>query len=213
MTEEFYNERIMMIDRQIKNRGINDKQVLEAFKSVPRHEFIPLEYRDLAYADRPLPIGNNQTISQPYIIAAMLARLDLNSDSNVLEVGSGCGYVLAILSQIVAQVYGIERQSSLVERSRSTISRLGYNNVEIKYGDGKLGWAEKSPFDAILVSAATSEVPDELLNQLRLDGRIILPIGNNFLQKLLLYHKKAVDEFEMEKLEPVRFVPLVDGKS
>ena len=101
MTEEFYNERIMMIDRQIKNRGINDKQVLEAFKSVPRHEFIPLEYRDLAYADRPLPIGNNQTISQPYIIAAMLARLDLNSDSNVLEVGSGCGYVLAILSQIV----------------------------------------------------------------------------------------------------------------
>lgn len=213
MTEKFYEERIMMIDRQIKNRGINDKQVLEAFKSVPRHEFVPEEFRDLAYADRPLPIGNNQTISQPYIIAAMLVRLNLNRDFNVLEVGSGCGYVLAILSQIVDQVYGIERQSSLVELSRSTISRLGYDNVEINYGDGKLGWAEKSPFDAIIVSAATSEVPEELLNQLNLDGRIILPIGDNFMQKLILYQKKAADKFETEKLEPVRFVPLVDGKS
>lgn len=213
MTEEFYEERVMMIDRQIKNRGINDRKILDAFKSVPRHEFVPGEYRDLAYADRPLPIGNNQTISQPYIIAAMLVRLDLDDNAKVLEVGSGCGYVLAILSQIVAQVYGIERQSALAERSKKTITRLGYDNIEIKYGDGKLGWAEKSPFDAIIVSAATSEVPDELLEQLSLDGRIILPLGNSFSQKLVLYHKKDCDEFDKQRLEPVRFVPLIDGKS
>ena len=213
MTDDFYEARVDMIERQIKNRGIKDKEILEAFKSVPRHVFVPEEYRDLAYADRPLPIGNNQTISQPYIIAAMLIRLDLDRDSKVLEIGSGCGYVLAILSQIVAQVYGIERQSALAERSQRTISQLGYDNVEIKYGDGKLGWAEKSPFDGIIVSAAASDVPEKLLDQLRLDGRMILPLGNSFSQQLVLYHKKADDKFDREKLEPVRFVPLVEGKS
>ena len=213
MTDDFYEARINMIDRQIKNRKIDDSEILEAFKAVPRHEFVPEEYQNLAYADRPLPIGNNQTISQPYIIAAMLVRLDLDDDAKVLEVGSGCGYVLAILSQIVAQVYGIERQSALVERSQRRVNQLGYDNVEIKYGDGKLGWAEKSPFDAIIVSAATSEVPEKLLEQLRIGGRIILPLGNSFSQQLVLYHKKADEKFDKKKLEPVRFVPLVDGKS
>ncbi|MFW5790101.1 MAG: protein-L-isoaspartate(D-aspartate) O-methyltransferase [Bacillota bacterium] len=213
MTEKFYQERIKMIDQQIKRRGINDRKILDAFESVPRHEFVPEEYRELAYADRPVPIGNNQTISQPYIIAAMLIRLNLDEDSSVLEVGSGCGYVLAILSQIVAQVYGIERQSALAERSKRTINRLGYDNVEIKYGDGKLGWVEKSPFDGIIVSAATSEVPEKLLAQLKIDGRMILPLGDSFLQKLVLYQKQDTDDFARQKLEPVRFVPLVDGKS
>ncbi|MFW5994074.1 MAG: protein-L-isoaspartate(D-aspartate) O-methyltransferase [Halanaerobiaceae bacterium] len=213
MTEKFYQERIKMIDQQIKRRGINDRKILDAFESVPRHEFVPEEYRELAYADRPVPIGNNQTISQPYIIAAMLIRLNLDENSSVLEVGSGCGYVLAILSQIVAQVYGIERQSALAERSKRTINRLGYDNVEIKYGDGKLGWVEKSPFDGIIVSAATSEVPEKLLAQLKIDGRMILPLGDSFLQKLVLYQKQDTDDFARQKLEPVRFVPLVDGKS
>lgn len=213
MTDKFYEERVKMIDRQIKARGISDKKILEAFKSVPRHEFVPGEYRNQAYADRPLPIGNNQTISQPYIIAAMLDKLSLNSDSKVLEVGSGCGYVLAILSQIVAQVYGIERQSSLVEKSRATINKLGYDNVEIKYGDGKLGWPEKSPFDASIVSAATDQLPEQLLKQLKIDGKIIIPIGNSFSQRLILYHKKEDGQIRKNKLEPVRFVPLVEGKS
>ncbi|MFW6300964.1 MAG: protein-L-isoaspartate(D-aspartate) O-methyltransferase [Bacillota bacterium] len=213
MTEKFYQERIKMIDQQIKRRGINDRKILDAFESVPRHEFVPEEYRELAYADRPVPIGNNQTISQPYIIAAMLIRLNLDENSSVLEVGSGCGYVLAILSQIVARVYGIERQSALAERSKRTINRLGYDNVEIKYGDGKLGWVEKSPFDGIIVSAATSEVPEKLLAQLKIDGRMILPLGDSFLQKLVLYQKQDTDDFARQKLEPVRFVPLVDGKS
>ncbi|MGM0414137.1 MAG: protein-L-isoaspartate(D-aspartate) O-methyltransferase [Bacillota bacterium] len=213
MTDKFYEERVKMIDRQIKDRGISAKKILEAFKSVPRHEFVPGEYRNQAYADRPLPIGNNQTISQPYIIAAMLDKLSLNSDSKVLEVGSGCGYVLAILSQIVAQVYGVERQSSLVEKSRATINSLGYDNVEIKYGDGKLGWSEKSPFDAIIVSAATDQLPEQLLKQLKIGGKIIIPIGDSFSQRLILYHKIEDGQVRMNKFEPVRFVPLVDGKS
>ncbi|MFN2364068.1 MAG: protein-L-isoaspartate(D-aspartate) O-methyltransferase [Halarsenatibacteraceae bacterium] len=213
MIEEFYEERVRMVDQQIKNRGITDKKILEAFKSVPRHEFVPVEYRDLAYSDRPLPIGNDQTISQPYIIAAMLTKLNLNPDSKILEVGSGCGYVLAILSQIVEQVYGIERQSSLVKRSRSTMTRLGYDNVEIRYGDGKSGWAEQSPFAGIVVSAATSEPPEQLLEQLNENGRMMIPLGNSFSQRLILYHKKETGQIETQEFEPVRFVPLVDGKS
>ena len=213
MIEELYQERVKMVDQQIRNRGITDKKILEAFKSVPRHEFVPVEYRELAYADRPLPIGNDQTISQPYIIAAMLTKLNLNPGSKVLEVGSGCGYVLAILSQIVGEVYGIERQSSLVKSSRSTMTRLGYDNVEIKYGDGKLGWAEKSPFDGIVVSAATNEPPNQLLEQLNKDGKMMIPLGNSFSQRLVLYHKKQTGQIDLNEFEPVRFVPLVDGKS
>lgn len=213
MIEEFYEERVKMVDQQIKKRGITDKKILEAFKSVPRHEFVPVEYRDLAYSDRPLPIGNDQTISQPYIIAAMLAKLSLNPDSRVLEVGSGCGYLLAILSQIVEKVYGIERQSELVKSSRSRITRLGYDNVEIKYGDGKLGWAEKSPFDGIVVSAATSQPPEQLLEQLNEGGRMMIPLGNSFSQRLVLYQKSKTGQIDTKEFEPVRFVPLVDGKS
>ena len=171
------SHREKMVRAQIAERGIRDRRVLEAMREVPRHEFVPESFRQDAYEDYPLPIGEGQTISQPYIVAAMLEYLALQAADRVLEVGAGSGYVTALLSLLCANVYSVERHAQLAASAESTLDRLEYRNVKIKVGDGREGWPEYAPFDAILVSAATSELPPALFAQLREGGRIVVPIG------------------------------------
>ncbi len=172
--------------------------------------FVPESLQQSAYEDHPLPIGEGQTISQPYIVAAMLEHLSLQSTDRVLEIGTGSGYVTALLSLLCAGVYSVERDAILAGAAESTLQRLEYRNVKTKAGDGRLGWAEYAPFDAILVSAATAEIPPALFAQLRQGGRMILPVGPSFSQELQLI-RKIDGQPEVEVLEGCRFVPLVEG--
>ncbi len=200
-----------MIDSQLRDRGISDARVLDAMLRVPRHEFVPEPYRAQAYEDHPLPIGDGQTISQPYIVASMLESLQLKPNDKVLEVGTGCGYVTALLGELAAQVFSIERHASLAESARILLAALGYTNVHVFTGDGALGLPACAPFDAILVSAAASQVPPALLSQLRDGGRMIIPIGSpdsQQLQFIRMLNGQAVNSFR----EPVRFVPLVPNQ-
>jgi len=199
-----------MVRTQLAQRGIRDLRVLDAMRYVPRHRFVPELLRQDAYADRPLPIGEGQTISQPYIVAAMLERLALETTDRVLEVGTGSGYVSALLSLLAAEVYSVERHAQLAASAESTLHGLGYRNVHIKLGDGSQGWIELAPFDAILVSAATAETPLALFAQLREGGRMIVPIGPSSSQELQLI-RKIGGESEVTILEGCRFVPLVPG--
>src|SRR6266853_344530 len=207
--DDFRTQRAEMVRVQLADRGIHDVRVLNAMRQVPRHEFVPEVFQQGAYEDHPLPIGEGQTISQPYIVAAMLEHLALQGTDRVLEIGTGSGYVTALLSLLCAEVYSVERHSQLAASAESTLQRLGYRKVKIKVGDGSQGWAEYAPFDAILVSAATAEMPPMLFAQLRQGGRMILPIGPPSSQELQLI-RKAVDRPEVEILEACRFVPLVE---
>jgi len=200
-----------MVRTQLKERGVGDPRVLEAMRTVPRHEFVPEEFLDRAYEDYPLPIGEGQTISQPYIVAAMLERLALRETDRVLEVGTGSGYVTALLSVLCGEVFSMERHAALAESARITLERLGYTNVRIRAGDGTVGWAEHAPFDAILVSAGTAEVPPALFEQLRDGGRMIVPVGDAWNQELQLI-RKIGGERDVTVLEGCRFVPLVAGE-
>ena len=197
-----------MIENDLKGRNIKDEKILEAFLEVPREKFVPERFYGDSYADRPLPIGEGQTISQPYIVAEMVRVANPSADDKALEVGSGSGYAAAILSRIVKKVYGIERFESLVKESKKRLKELDYDNVIIKKGDGSKGWEEKSPFDIIIVSAAASRVPDKLLEQLAENGRMIIPIGNQFRQELI-YYKKENGEINKKVITYVRFVPLI----
>jgi protein-L-isoaspartate(D-aspartate) O-methyltransferase len=208
--DSFQVQREQMLQTQLAERGIRDPRVLEAMRSVPRHEFVLEEFRDCAYEDSPLPIGDGQTISQPYIVAAMLEHLALRENDRVLEVGTGSGYVTALLSVLCAEVFSVERYESLAQSARAKLLRLGYNNVAIHVDDGTLGWSEFAPFDAILVSAATPEVPPALFEQLRDGGRMILPVGPAWSQELQLI-RKVGGRREVTTLEGCRFVPLVGG--
>ena len=207
-------QRERMVRTQLAERGIRDVRVLDAMRDVPRHEFVPEPLRQEAYEDHPLPIGEGQTISQPYIVAAMLEHLGLQAGGQaagrVLEVGTGSGYVTALLSLLCAEVYSVERHAQLAASAESTLHRLGYRNVKIRVGDGSQGWAEYAPFDAILVSAATPEMPPALFAQLRDGGRIVVPIGPASSQELQLI-RKVGGEPEVRVLEGCRFVPLVEG--
>ncbi len=198
-----------MVRVQIEERGIRDLRVLDAMRQVPRHEFVAEAYRQDAYEDHPLPIGEEQTISQPYIVAAMLEYLALQAGDRVLEIGTGSGYVTALLSLLSAEVYSVERHAPLAASAESTLQRLGYRNVKIKVGDGSRGWAEYAPFDAILVSAATPEMPPALFAQLREGGRMMVPVGPPFSQDLQLI-RKVKGQADMKILEGCRFVPLVE---
>ncbi|SDL06504.1 protein-L-isoaspartate(D-aspartate) O-methyltransferase [Halarsenatibacter silvermanii] len=212
MREKYRQAREEMIENQLKRRGIDDGKILEAFRQVPRHEFVPEKNRHKAYRDHPLPIGEEQTISQPYIVAYMMEKIKPEGDNRLLEVGSGCGYVLALLAEIAAEVYGVERRSSLVEMSRKNLKDLGYD-LEIKHGDGTRGWSEKSPFDGIIVSAAAGKIPDHLKKQLAIGGRMIIPISRKvFQQQLVLVKRTGGGRYDTRKLNPVRFVPLLEGK-
>lgn len=203
-------ERHRMVARQIEARGITDARVLQAMRDVPRHAFIAPLYSDEAYADRPLPIGAGQTISQPYIVAAMLAAAAIGPGDHVLEVGAGSGYAAALAGRLGASVLAVERLQVLADAARERLSRLGFGNVTLRTGDGSIGAADRAPFDVILVAASGPAVPEALRRQLAIGGRLILPVGAQAgPQRLLRIRRRAADEFSEEELEAVAFVPLI----
>jgi protein-L-isoaspartate(D-aspartate) O-methyltransferase len=207
---EFADLRERMVRRQIEARGICDPMILDAFRNVPREAFVSEEQRQWAYEDHPLPIEAGQTISQPYIVALMIAASGIGPGQRVLEVGSGSGYAAAVLSRIAGKVIGIERQHDLVEVARERMSRLDYSNVRIIEGDGTRGCPEEAPFDAILVAASGSHVPRALLDQLAPGGRLVMPVGGlGSVQKLIKVTKVKDGRFEQADLGEVRFVPLI----
>ena len=197
-----------MVEQQLRGRGIRDERVLEAMARVPRHEFVPPEHRDEAYEDHPIGIGAGQTISQPFVVAAMLEVLSLRPDDVVLEVGAGSGYETALLAELTRTVHGVERIASLAENARATLARLGYRNVSIVHGDGSQGLPDAAPFDAIVVAAAAPRVPPPLVDQLRDGGRLVIPVGSGIAQELQLIRKSG-DAITTRHLDGVRFVPLI----
>jgi len=200
-----------MIDAQLRARGVADERVLNAMARVPRHEFAPEPYRGEAYEDHPLPIAEGQTISQPYIVALMLEALALSPGDRVLEVGTGSGYVTALLAELAAQVISVERHAALADPARELIARMGYTNVRIIVGDGALGYPECAPYDAIIVSAAAPDVPPTLLAQLAEGGRMIIPIGPPDSQQLQLI-RMVGGRPRITLRELCRFVPLISGE-
>lgn len=197
-----------MLERQLRRRGISDPRLLAVMALVPREEFVPHEFRNKAYEDGPLPIGDGQTISQPYIVAAMTAALRLTGDERVLEIGSGCGYQAAILAQLSKEVFTVERRSGLAASATERLTRLGCANVYVHCGDGTLGLPEFAPFGAILVAAAAPEVPQPLLAQLADGGRMVVPVGDAEDQELRILERQG-NSFHTTVLDPCRFVPLV----
>jgi len=204
----FAAERERMVVDQLIGRDIRDQRVLEAMRTVPRHEFVPGDYRHLAYSDGPLPIGEGQTISQPYIVALMTQMLSLAGSEKVLEVGTGSGYQAAILAYLVAEVHTIERHAQLADNARTLLGGLGNTNVHIHLGDGSQGWYAAAPYDAVIVTAAAPEVPPLLLEQLAEIGRLVIPVGSRFNQTLQLW-RRTDDAFTHDELTPVAFVPLM----
>lgn len=204
--EELQRMRQQMVNRQIIARGVKDPLVLDAMANVKRHEFVLPGQEAEAYEDGPLPIGEGQTISQPYIVALMTELAHVNKDSRVLEVGTGSGYQAAILSFVCARVYSIEIIEKLGLAAKKKLSDLGYDNVEVRIGDGYQGWPEAAPFDAILVTAAPDHVPKPLLDQLKVGGKLVIPVGD-YYQELEVITKKATG-IDREKVIPVRFVPM-----
>ena len=191
------------------NKEALDPRVLEAMATVPRHELVPDELRDVAYENRPLPIGHGQTISQPYIVAVMTDLLKLRPDQRALEIGTGSGYQAAILGELAGEVYTIEIIEDLGEQARRNLKRLGYKNIEVRIGDGYYGWEQHAPFDAIVVTAAASHIPPPLIKQLKNGGRMVIPVGSRFMvQQLLLVEKDEAGKVTTRQILPVRFVPL-----
>jgi protein-L-isoaspartate(D-aspartate) O-methyltransferase len=199
---------VEMIEKQLRRRGISDAAVLAAMMAVPRHDFVSEEMRSHAYDDLPLPIGGGQTISQPYIVAAMTAALHLKPGDRVLEIGTGCGYHAAVLSRLAREVFTIERRPELASSASAKLARLGYCNAHVHCGDGTLGLSEFAPFDAILVAAAAPAIPKPLLAQLAEGGRMVLPVGDKEHQELQFIERHG-DAFPAKMLEGCRFVPLV----
>ncbi|HEY7007079.1 MAG TPA: protein-L-isoaspartate(D-aspartate) O-methyltransferase [Sphingomicrobium sp.] len=207
---DFTAEREAMVDRQLKQRGIHDPHILDAFMAVRREAFVAEQFQHSAYADHPLPIEAGQTISQPYIVALMIEAAGIKRGDKVLEVGAGSGYAAAVIGQIAGRVIAIERQHELVEVAKERIARLGYSNVEIVEGDGTKGLPEEAPFDAILAAASGTHVPKTLLDQLADDGCIVMPVGEpGWVQRLVKVTKRADGSVEQQNLGDVRFVPLI----
>ncbi|MBX9466039.1 MAG: protein-L-isoaspartate(D-aspartate) O-methyltransferase [Aquamicrobium sp.] len=204
--------RRLMVENQIAARGVHDRNVLDAMNCVPRECFVDRELRDRAYEDTPLPIGEGQTISQPFIVAYMIEAARITPGARVLEVGAGCGYAAAVLSRIAGSVHAVERHASLGRAAAERLRSLGYDNVELRVADGTKGWPEAAPFDAIIVSAGGTSVPEALEDQLAPDGVLIMPVGRDGRrQRLLRVRRSANGHFEQEDLGGVAFVPLVDG--
>ncbi|MBN1517643.1 protein-L-isoaspartate(D-aspartate) O-methyltransferase [Candidatus Sumerlaeota bacterium] len=208
----FVEPRQDMVKQQIVRRGVKDARVLEVMRKVERHQFVPEKYRDEAYDDHPLPIGEGQTISQPYIVAYMTEQLKLKPEDKALEIGTGSGYQAAVLAELCAEVYTIEIVEPLGEEARERLARMGYDNVHVKIGDGYKGWPEHAPFDAIIVTAAPDHVPQPLLEQLKVGGRLIIPVGSveQELRVLTRLPDEKPDEIRTseESVLPVRFVPM-----
>lgn len=209
---DFAAARARMVETQLIARGIRDRAVLAAMGSVPREAFVPDGLAGEAYADGPLPIGEGQTISQPYIVALMIAALGLRPGGRVLEVGAGCGYAAAVLARMGAAVFAIERHARLAEAARTRLAALGLGGAVLRVGDGHAGWPEAAPFQAILVSAAGPDVPGALADQLGPGGRLVLPVGPPGGQRLLLLTRRGPERFERTDLGPVSFVPLLRGE-
>lgn len=207
--DPYLKERTQMVERQLKLRGIKDEKVLTAMLKVKRHLFVDEKYRDRAYGDHPLPIGEGQTISQPYVVALMTEALNLKGDEKVLEIGTGSGYQAAILAEIAKEVFTVEIRKSLYESARNRLESLGYKNVRIKNADGYFGWEEYKPFDAIIVTAAANHIPPPLLAQLKDGGRLVIPLGSTILYQNLTLVQKQGQKFKLTELCPVSFVPMV----
>lgn len=207
--------RRLMVERQIIARGIQDPLVIDAMKRVPRHRFVEEALWAQAYSDNPLPIGEKQTISQPYMVALMTQALELKGGEKILEIGTGSGYQAAILSQIVSRVYSVERISGLARRARRVLDDIGCRNVNIKLSDGTIGWETEAPFDGIIVTAGSPKIPSHYLEQLNIGGRLIIPVGGRGSQVLKRIVRLGYDEYKEESLLDCRFVPLIgkDGWS
>lgn len=209
MMKDFALDRQKMVRNQIERRGIKHPGILAAMRQVPRHLFVSMEYQSQAYADHPLPIGNDQTISQPYIVALMSELIRPKANDCVLEVGSGSGYQAAILSHLVSKVHSIDRHAGLVNQAQEVIDTLKMTNVQFHIGDGSLGLPEYAPFDAIMITAAAPKLPRPLLDQLKIGGRLVLPVGERRHQRLERWTRTSEDSFEHDQDIPVSFVPLV----
>ena len=200
-------QRETMVEQQLSQRKIHDPRVLDAMRQVPRHEFLPASVRDHAYEDRALPIGYGQTISQPYIVAFMTEQLALQPKNRVLEIGTGSGYQAAVLAKLAAEVFTIEIVAPLAQQAEADLARLGYRNVQVRAGDGYIGWPEAAPFDAIIVTCAPDHIPQPLIEQLKDGGRMAIPVGAFGHQQLYLLEKHA-DKMERRAVLPVAFVPM-----
>ncbi len=209
--DEYDAQRSAMVAEQLMRRGITNAQVLRAMGTVPRHRFVPKRFEALAYGDHPLPIGYDQTISQPYIVALMTDLLDIRPGRRVLEIGTGSGYQAAILAEMGAEVYSIEIIPELGQGAQKILASLGYQKAKVKIGDGYLGWPEAAPFDAIIVTCSPHKIPEPLKNQLAEGGRLVIPVGDRFTQNLVRLTKKEGRIIE-EKVVDVLFVPMVDEK-
>jgi protein-L-isoaspartate(D-aspartate) O-methyltransferase len=209
MENAYESKRLQMVEGQIRDRGVRDRRLLDAFRKVPRHLFLDDALRPQAYEDHPLPIGEKQTISQPYIVALMTEALHLTGYEKVLEIGTGSGYQTAILAELAEQVYSIERIPSLAKRARKILDDLKYSNIIVKIGDGTDGWREYAPYAGIIVTAAAPEAPDPLLQQLETGGRLVIPIGDEYNQELVVYSKEGEDRYREERYGGVRFVKLI----
>lgn len=201
--------RLRMVEAQIARRGVRDPAVLEAMRTVPREAFIAAGFEEFAYEDCALPIAEGQTISQPYIVGAMLAAAELMKKDKVLEVGAGSGYAAAVLSRIAAKVFAIERIAALTDGARERMTALGYDNVELTTGDGSTGWPQQAPFDAIIVSAGVPKIPEALKAQLAIGGRLVIPVGPLDEQRLVRLTRTAEASFKQDRLDAVRFVKLI----
>ena len=207
-TPQYRSDREKMVTNQIRARGITDPLMLSAMAGIPRHLFVPQSLRHQAYADRPLPIGEGQTISQPYIVALMTGSLKLSADDRVLEIGTGSGYQAAVLSKIVSEVYSIEIKEKIFHRAKAVLQSLPFTNIKIRSGDGYFGWEEAAPFDAIMITAAIDHIPPPLLRQLKDGGRLILPLGDPFrYQNLTLVTRKGED-YTVKQITGVLCVPM-----
>lgn len=211
--DEWRRARQRLVDESLVPAGIRDSATLAAMRTVPRHEFVPADQRELSYEDIPLPIGHDQTISQPAIVALMTELIEPRPGKKVLEIGTGSGYQAAVLAQTGCRVWTIEIFQALAEEARDRLARLGYRNVVVRHGDGYAGWPEQAPFDAIVVTAAAESIPPALLDQLAPKGRLVMPVGEEFpYQELVLVHKDSAGKISLRQLLPVRFVPFLRGK-
>lgn len=206
-TEQFELQRRQMVEYQLRDRGIENERVLAAMSQVPRHQFVDSSWKDLAYSDRPLPIGHNQTISQPYIVAYMSEAAEISPNDKVLEIGTGCGYQAAVLGELAREVYSIEVIPQLADSARQILSKLNYQNIEVKAGDGYQGWAEHAPYNAIIVTAAPKQIPQPLIDQLAINGKLVIPVGTWDQEIVVL--TKTKDKIVTKKTIPVLFVPMI----
>ncbi len=198
-----------MVEEQIAGRGVKDPRILDAMRKIPRHLFVHNSLKDKAYGDHPLPIGEGQTISQPYIVALMTEALKLNSSDRVLEIGTGSGYQAAVLAEIVKEVYTVEIRDSLRETADKMLDGLGYKNIKTKYGDGYDGWEQYAPFNAIIITASANHIPPPLIKQLKEGGRLIIPLGSTLYYQTLTLVTKKNNELDVEQMGGVAFVPMI----